>query len=304
MTYDVIVIGGGPAGLSGAVALARSLRSVLVIDAGDPRNARAASIHNYLTGEGLAPEAFGEAGRLEFLSYGGTILGGRVVSASSLSSGGFSVAVDDGSTHIARRLLLASGLRDELPDIPGLAEMWGRKVLHCPYCHGYEVRGQAIGVIGVSPMVIHMALLWRQLTPDLVVFRHTAPKFEPEVDAQLAARGIRVVEGKVSSTDESGLVVDGTRFQRDALAVQTRMLARGDLAGLTPVEHPMGIGTYIPPMDPSGRSSVPGVWVAGNVADPAAQLVSSAAAGMMVGAGINMDLILEETKVAVEGQAV
>jgi thioredoxin reductase len=299
MTYDVIVIGGGPAGLSGAVALARSLRTVLVVDAGDPRNAPAEGIHNYLTRDAMTPAEFAAAGRAEVRHYGGAVLDGRVASATALDGGGFEVALEDGSVQRSRRLLVTAGLRDELPDVPGLAERWGRTVLHCPYCHGYEVRGQAIGIIGVSPMVVHQALLWRQLSPDVTVFLHTAPELDTDQERQLAARGVTVVRGRVGSVTDEGAVVDGKLYPRDAFTVQTRLSSRGDLAGLTPVEHPMGIGTYVPAEDPTGRSAVPGVWVAGNVTDPMGQVVTSAGAGMTAGAAINMDLIAEETAAAV-----
>jgi thioredoxin reductase len=298
MTYDVIVIGGGPAGLSGAVALARSLRSVLVVDAGEPRNAPADGIHNYLTRDGMTPGEFAAAGRAEVARYGGTVLDGRVTSASATGSG-FEVALADGSVHRSRRLLVTTGLRDELPDVPGLAERWGHTVLHCPYCHGYEVRGQAIGIIGVSAMVMHQALLWRQLTPDVTVFLHTAPELETDQERQLAALGITVVRGRVESVTDEGAIVDGTLVRRDVFTVQTRLRARGDLAVLTPAEHPAGIGTYVPTEDPTGRTSVPGVWVAGNVTDPMGQVVTSAAAGLMAGAAINMDLVAEDTAAAV-----
>jgi thioredoxin reductase len=298
MTYDVIVIGGGPAGLSGAVALARSLRSVLVVDAGDPRNAPAEGIHNYLTRDGMAPGEFAAAGRAELSGYGGTVLDGSVTAASATGSG-FEVTLADGSVHRGRRLLLTTGVRDELPDVPGLAERWGHTVLHCPYCHGYEMRGRAIGIIGVTPMVMHQALLWRQLSPDVTVFLHTAPELDADQERQLAARGISVVRGRVEAVTDEGAIVGGRLVPRDAFAVQTRLRARGDLAGLTPVEHPMGIGTYLPAEDPTGRTSVPGVWVAGNIADPMGQVVTSAGAGLMAGAAINMDLITEDTAAAV-----
>jgi thioredoxin reductase len=298
MTYDVIVIGGGPAGLSGAVALARSLRSVLVVDAGDPRNAPAEGIHNYLTRDGMAPGEFAAAGRAEVCGYGGTVLDGSVTAASATGSG-FEVTLADGSVHRSRRLLLTTGVRDELPDVPGLTERWGHTVLHCPYCHGYEMRGRAIGIIGVTPMVMHQALLWRQLSPDVTVFLHTAPELDADQERQLAARGIPVVRGRVEAVTDEGAIVGGRLVPRDAFAVQTRLRARGDLAGLTPVEHPMGIGTYLPAEDPTGRTSVPGVWVAGNVADPMGQVVTSAAAGLTAAAAINMDLIAEDTAAAV-----
>ncbi|MFD7660387.1 thioredoxin reductase, partial [Actinosynnema sp. NPDC059797] len=184
---------------------------------------------------------------------------------------------------------------------------WGRDVLHCPYCHGWEVRDRAIGVLLTGPMSVHQALMFRQLSADVVLLSHTAPPPVGEEAEQLAARGIRVVPGEVASLEvaDDRLVgvrlADGAVFAREALAVGPRMVARaGFLAGLglKAVEHPRGIGEHVP-ADPTGLTEVPGVWVAGNVTDPVAQVGASAAAGAAAGAQINADLVAEETRRAV-----
>src|SRR6266446_6032560 len=194
--YDVIVVGGGAAGLSGALVLARSRRTVLVIDSGEPRNAPAAAMHNFLSRDGMNPLALLELGRAEVRDYGGQVLEGRVRSATRAEAG-FSVTLEDGRVFAARRLLVTTGLVDQLPDVPGLRERWGRDVIHCPYCHGWEVRDQAVGVLATGPMAVHQALLFRQLTDDLVLFTHTAPALTDEQAEQLAARKIRVINGHV-----------------------------------------------------------------------------------------------------------
>jgi thioredoxin reductase len=290
MTYDVIVVGGGPAGLSGAVALGRALRSVLVVDAGEPRNAPADGIHNYLTRDSVTPAEFLAAARAEVRKYGGEIVDGRVVSASADS--GFTVRLADGSAYSARRLLVTTGLRDVLPDIPGLRERWGRTVLHCPYCHGYESRGKAIGVIGTSPMSVEQALLWRHWTTDLTLFHDSD-------DERLAARGITVVRTPVRAVDDDGVhLADGTVVARDALVVGGRMVGEPlPGLGLKTVEHPFG--ETVATEDPTGRTGVPGVWVAGNVTDPMGQVITSAGAGLVAAGAINMDLVAEETARAV-----
>src|SRR5215469_2244736 len=189
--YDVVVIGGGAAGLTGALMLARSRRSVVVIDAGAPRNAPATGVHGLLGREGMSPAELLERGRAEVRGYGGHVVTGEVIAVTT-ADGGFEVALSDGRTVRARLLLVATGLTDELPDIPGLRDRWGRDVLHCPYCHGWEVRDQAIGVLATGPLSVQQALLFRQLSDDVTFFSHTMLPEEPE---QLTARGIRIVDG-------------------------------------------------------------------------------------------------------------
>jgi thioredoxin reductase len=304
--YDVVVVGGGAAGLNGALMLARARRSVLVVDGGAPRNAPAAQVHGLLGHDGTPPAQLLARGRAEVLRYGGDVLSGEV-GAVARDDHGFAVALADGRAFHARRLLVATGLVDELPDVPGLRERFGGDVLHCPYCHGWEVRDQAIGVLSTGPRTAHQALLFRQLSDDVVVFAHTAPPAGDDAE-RLAARGITVVDGEVVGLELlddrlAGVRLrDGTVVARQALVVGPRMVARAGVLsalGLRPVEHPSGMGVHVP-ADATGRTEVPGVWVAGNVTDPAAQVGTAASAGALAGAMINADLVTEETAAAVD----
>ena len=311
--YDVVIIGGGAAGLSGAVALARSRRSVLVVDAGQPRNAAADGVHNYLGREGLRPAELMEIGRAEVAGYGGEVASGVVRAAQREDDAGFRVTLDDGRQVTARRLLVATGLVDELPDLPGVAERWGRDVLHCPYCHGWEIRDQAIGILATGPTAVHQALLFRQLSRDVTFFRHTGPELPEEEAAQLAALGIRMVDGEVVGLEVSDDRLTGVRLAsgevvpRAVLVVAPRFTANDQVLaslGLAATEqemrgHVMGSAVAA---DPTGATAVPGVWVAGNVSDMSAQVVVSAAAGMRAGAMINADLVAEDTRRAVAAQ--
>ena len=303
---DVVVVGGGAAGLSAAVTLARARRSVRVVDDGTPRNAPAAGVHGVLGQEGVSPLMLLERGRAELAGYGGSVLSGPAVAARRDGSG-FVVTLADGTSVRARRLLVATGLTDELPDVPGLRERWGHDVLHCPYCHGWEVRDQPIGVLGTSARSVHQALLFRQWSDDVVLLQHTAPAPTDAEAEQLAARGVRVVPGIVTEVLVSEGRLSGVRLEsgevvaRSALTVMPRFVARLDgLAGLglAAVPHETGVGEHTA-TDLTGASSVPGVWVAGNATDPMAQVTGAMAAGTRAAAALNSDLIAEETDRAV-----
>ena len=319
--YDVVVIGGGAAGLSGALALGRARRTVLVLDQGDPRNAPAGHVHNYLSREGVPPSALLATGRAEVAEYGVRVVqgtataarrleGDRTGSSDSGDGGRFRVELADGRSVEARRLLVATGLVDELPPVPGVAERWGRDVLHCPYCHGWEVRDQAIGILGTGPMAVHQAQLFRQLSDDVVLFLHEAPALSEEQAEELAARGVRVVEGQVAALEVEGDRLAGVRLRsgecvpRQAVVVAPRVVARAEVLGalgLETAEREMGgqlLATFVP-ADATGATAAPGVWVAGNVADPFAQVIAAAADGLKAGAAINADLVAEDTAVAV-----
>jgi thioredoxin reductase len=307
MTYDVVVIGGGAAGLSGALALTRARRSVLVVDAGAPRNAPAGHVHNYLGREGTPPAELLAIGRSEVRGYGGEIVADTVTGLRASDGGGFEVRLT-GAVVGARRLLVATGLVDELPPVPGLAERWGTTVLHCPYCHGWEVRDQAIGILGTGPLAVHGALLWRQWSADVTLFQHTAAAPTAAERAQLDALGVPVVTEAVVAVEGGADVrlADGRLLPRQALVVAPTFTARTDLLaplGLTPVPMELAgtvLGMHLA-VGPTGQTEVPGVYAAGNVADPRAQVIGSAAAGLMAGGAINADLIEEDTRRAVAG---
>ncbi|XVV07433.1 NAD(P)/FAD-dependent oxidoreductase [Actinosynnema sp. CA-248983] len=339
--YDVVVVGGGAAGLSGALMLARSRRSVLVVDSGSPRNAPAEGVHGLLGHDGVKPADLLERGRAEVRRYGGQVVHGEVAgvvradagstgsgstgsgstgsgfpasgstgsgfTASGSTGSGFTVTLADGRSVHARRLLVASGLVDELPAVEGLRDRWGHDVVHCPYCHGWEVRDRAIGVLASGPMSVHQALLFRQLSADVTYFANSRPLSEEDSE-KLAALDIPVVHGDVAAVEVAddrltGLrLADGTVVAREVVAVATRMVARAEFLaglGLRAVEHPSGTGVHVP-SDGTGRTEVPGVWVAGNVTEPSAQVGASSAAGAAAGAQINAELVAESARWAVE----
>ena len=309
--YDVVVVGGGAAGLSAAATLGRSRRSVLVVDAGEPRNAPADGVHGFLSRDGVKPAELLADGRADAARYGVEVRDGEAVDARRVA-GGFEVTLAGapGAPVRARRLVVTTGLVDELPDVAGLRERWGRDVVHCPYCHGWEVRAQPIGVLGGHPRALHVVQLFRQLSPDVVLFTNDGPPPSEAELEELAARDVRVVPGAVVAvevTDDhlSGVRLgDGTVVPRRALGVATRLVARSALLdglGLRATPDPLGTGERIE-ADPSGRTAVDGVWVAGNVTNLMGQVVVAAAEGHLAGAVVNADLAAEDTRLAVEAR--
>ncbi|GII95601.1 thioredoxin reductase [Sinosporangium siamense] len=303
--YDVVVIGGGVAGLSGALALGRARRSVLVIDSGGPRNMHAENLHTYLGRDGTAPGEMLRIARDEVRRYGVMVREGTVVEVSRDKS--FHVVLADTSVVHARRLLVTTGLTDELPDVPGIAQLWGKDVLYCPYCHGWEVRDETIGVLATDGRAVHQALHWRQWTTHITLFQHTGPEPTKEEHLQLAARGIPVVRGTVARLDTTGgrlshlrLSDGGTAYPCRALVIAPWFRPRADFLaplGVKPADFISGgqvIGRHIA-ADEAGATGARGVWVAGNVTSPLDQLIAAAAAGSRAAMAINTHLIAEET---------
>jgi thioredoxin reductase len=188
----------------------------------------------FLTRDGITPADLVRIGRQEVDFYGGRMIHGEAKTAGRIAEG-FEVTLGDGSVITVRRLMVTTGLIDELPDVAGLRELWGRDVHHCPYCHGWELHDQAVGVLGSSPRAVDQALLFRQWVSDLVLFVHTAPELTAEHAEQLAARGVRVVSGLVDSLQVvdghlAGVkMCDGTAVARQSLVVGPRMVARSQV---------------------------------------------------------------------------
>ncbi|MEV6940534.1 NAD(P)/FAD-dependent oxidoreductase [Streptomyces sp. NPDC051172] len=303
--YEVIVVGGGAAGLSAALVLGRARRRTLVVDAGEPRNAPAAHMHGYLSRDGLPPAEFLAIGREEIARYGVELVRDRVVDVTK----GFTVSLASGRTVHARRLVIATGLRDELPAVPGVAERFGRDVLHCPYCHGWEVRDQAFGVLATTPLSVHQALMVSQWSKDVTLFLHTVPEQELSGDdlRRLAAAGVKVVPGEVAELviqdDHLAAVrlTDGTTHPREVVFTAPRAFPRTDLLQRLGAElHETPFGAY-PVVDPTGLTTVPGVWAAGNATGFAEQVINSASRGYRAGATINGDLLMADLDAAPQG---
>lgn len=300
---DAVIVGGGAAGLSAALVLGRARRSVAAIDSGKPRNAPAAHMHGFLSRDGMAPHEWLAVGRSELQTYGVELTQDDVVDISWRGiEPGFVVELSGGTTLETRAVLVATGLRDSLPEIPGIQELWGQSVLHCPYCHAYEISDQPIGVLGgdAREMSLHQAFLLRQWSSDVTFFPDKI-SLTPDERARLAARGVTVADGSVSGLvcEKSKLKAveldNGQLVARSALFVAPRFVPNdAHLTRLGCKTSPTGFVA----VDRSGATSVPGIWGAGNVVDPRAQVINAAAAGSTAAIAINGYLVEQDVESA------
>jgi thioredoxin reductase len=302
--HDVVVVGGGVAGLSAALILARAQRRVVVLDAGRPRNRYATHMHGVLGRDGYSPLGLVTDGAREVEAVGGTILR-TTVQVAEATGDGIRLTLDDGATITGRRLVVATGGTDVLPNIPGLAEQWGRGVVACPYCDGYENRGRTIGVLAASIAGLHKAHMLRSYSDDLVVFTALAGAV-PDADRELLeARDIRIEERAVTgvATDAAGTLIgltfdDGTSAAVDVVFAEPPLEANDGLLRQLSAEQtasPFGPWTSV---DATGRTSVPGVWAVGNAANPTALVPIAAGSGATAALAINAELVTADIAAA------
>ncbi len=309
--YDVVVVGGGAAGLSAALVLTRARRRVAVVDSGQPRNAPASHMQGFLGSDGLPPSELLVTGRSEVAGYGGDLLSGTVASIAQCAQTGadarrrFDVVLEDGSTLRARRVLVTTGLRDEVPDIPGVRERWGRDLLHCPYCHGYEVRDQPLGVVGGTPGEIDLAIahahLIRQWSDDVVFFTNGTALTVNQREL-FVARAIGVVDEPVTRLVVENDQLTGVELESGHVVRRAAVFVRPHFVPNDDLLVRLGCATHDDgwvAADATGRTSMPGVWTAGNAVNPRAQVITAAGEGSAAAIAINNDLVDEDLPIAV-----
>ena len=301
--HDVIIIGGGAAGLSAGLVLTRARADVLLIDAGQPRNAPAEHMHGFVSRDGMPPQDFLTVGRSEVTSYGGRFVTASVVAIEPSADASFRVTFADGTVETSRALLVATGLVDELPDIAGVAERWGTLIHHCPYCHGHEVRERRIAVIGglQREMSLRQAGLLRRYSDNVTLITNGIELSSAELH-RLIAFGIAVVDGAVSqllgapgALDAVDLI-DGSAVECDAAFIAPRQAPRDTLLKSLGCQLDPDTGLVV--ADGFGQTSVPGVWAAGNVVTPTAQVITAAGAGSAAAIAINGWLLQQDLDAA------
>ncbi|MGI8910720.1 MAG: NAD(P)/FAD-dependent oxidoreductase [Rubrobacteraceae bacterium] len=308
--YDVVVIGGGTAGLSAALVLGRSRRRVLVLDGGEPRNAPASGVHGFFSRDGILPEELLRIGREQLEPYGGVEY--RAVGATEVSGsdGSFGVTLEDGDEVLARKLVLATGIVDELPETPGFRELWGRGVYHCPYCHGWEIRDRPLAVLNSGEIAAEHTLLIRNWSRDLILLTDGPAGLEEEDLQRLRALGVGVnekgiarLEGRNDGSEGLSRVVfeDGSTLAREGLFYGPPQRQRSGFAEALGCEVvAMGSAAEVVKADPmTWETSVPGVYAAGDAGSPPSPLQSvvlAAASGANAAAFLNKALCGEDAE--------
>ncbi|MDA7417526.1 NAD(P)/FAD-dependent oxidoreductase [Xenophilus arseniciresistens] len=294
--HDVIVIGGSYAGMAAALQLLRARRSVRVIDAGERRNRFASHSHGFLGQDGVPPGQIAAQARAQLQAYPTLSWQDGRVEAVSGQLDDFIVRTADGAVHRARRLLLAMGVSDQLPAVPGLAERWGRAIFHCPYCHGYELDRGRIGIIGAGPLSSHQAELLTDWG-DVTLLPNGVTELDPALRETLQGRGVQIEETPIRQIEGHADVclADGRLLHFAGLFTATRTAPAGTLAqslGCALEETPMGLQIRT---DAEARTSVRGVFACGDVARVPHSVSLAVGSGAMAGAQVHRSLLWPQT---------
>lgn len=297
---DVVVIGGGPAGLSAGLLLGRSRRRVVIADGNEPRNAQSHAAHSFLTRDGIAPGELRRIGREQLAAYPSIEVRNVDVTDARASGSGFAVTLSDGPELTARRLILATGVRDLLPDIDGLPERYGRSVFHCPYCDGWEQRDRPLAVFGEPATAEAFAMIVRHWSRDLILLTNGKP-VESDAIGRLERIGVSVRTDRIAKLEGDGdslariHLSSGDVLEREGMFVRPAQQPRNELAqrlGCELIEDGMIPGLIR--VDDTQQTSVSGVYAVGDVSTPMQQIAGAVASGATAGAMLNHALVAED----------
>ncbi|WP_196858181.1 NAD(P)/FAD-dependent oxidoreductase [Pedobacter sp. CAN_A7] len=294
--FDVIIIGGSYAGLSAAMSLGRSLKKTLVIDSGKPCNAQTPQSHNFLTQDGKPPQEIAALGKQQVEQYDTVKFFNDIAVKAIKTDTGFLVSTRAGTTFQAKKLILASGIKDMLPDIPGFSNAWGISVIHCPYCHGYEYRDQLTGIYANGDRALHLASLVGNLTNELTILTNGPAEFTQEQSDLLARRHIPVLESPILAIEQQNghlqqlILKDGTHLPMKALYAAVPFVQHTDI--------PLSLGCEMTTsghlqVDSFQKTTIPGVWACGDNSSPMRAVSNAVATGALAGAMVNMELTQE-----------
>nr|WP_207495516.1 NAD(P)/FAD-dependent oxidoreductase [Aridibaculum aurantiacum] len=295
--FDVITVGGSYSGLAAAMALGRALRNVLVIDAGNPCNKQTPHSHNFLTNDGKTPKEIATLAKQQVLVYGSVSFMEGVATAGKRTPNGFEVQMQSGETFTARKLVFATGIKDTMPNIPGFSESWGISVLHCPYCHGYEVRQQKTGILANGDTGFELSSLISNWTKDLTLYTNGASTLTEQQTQKLDKHKISIVEAEISRLEHKNGYMENIVFKDGKMAPLKVMYAR-----LPFVQHssiPQALGCELTQdgyiiIDPAQRTTIPGVYACGDNTTRMRTVANAVSMGTTTGLMVNKELIEEE----------
>lgn len=292
--FDVIIIGGSYAGLSAAMALGRSLRRVLIIDSGKPCNAPTPHSHNFITHDGSTPKAIASLALDQVLKYDTVTLHPGTVMDASKTTSGFEVTTEKGEAFSGKKLLFATGLKDEFPPIEGFSDCWGVSVLHCPYCHGYEVRHQKLGLLANGDIGYEFGKLISNLSGDMTLYTNGTPTFTPAQLKKLEQRKIPIIDKEILSFRHNAGVIKSIFFKDGTQANISALFAKIGFRQHCPVPEALGCELtehgFIK-TDDFQRTTVPGIFAAGDNVSPLRSVSGATASGTKAGAMMNKELV-------------
>jgi thioredoxin reductase len=295
--FDVIIIGGSYSGLSAGMALGRALRNVLIIDSGNPCNKQTPHSHNFLTNDGKTPKEIASLAEQQVRKYGSVNFVEGLATAGIKTSSGFEVQIQTGDIFKARKLVFATGIKDIMPDIPGFSESWGISVLHCPYCHGYEVRHQRTGILANGDVGFELSSLISNWTTDLMLYTNGKSTLTESQKAKLDKHRISIVEAKIDSIESKNGYIQHIVFNNGAKATVKAMYARLPFAQHSSI--PLALGCeptqegYIK-IDPAQRTTVQGVYACGDNTTRIRTVANAVSMGTTTGLMVNKELIEED----------
>jgi len=295
-TYDAIIIGGSYAGLSAAMGLGRALRKVLVIDGGKPCNRQTPHAHNFLTGDGETPQAISAKARHDVAQYATVTFYDGLATSGKKSEKGFAVTASGGEVFNAKKLVFTTGIKDIFPDIKGFAECWGISIVHCPYCHGYEIRNEKTGVLGNGDYGWEFSKLINNWTNDLTLFTNGPSELLPDQSERLLAKGIRINEKEITALEHTDGRLDRIKFNDGTAEEMTAVYAKVPFRQNT--DMPLNLGCEINEMgyltvDAFQRTNVPGVYAAGDNCTFMRSVANAVSQGAVVAGLLNKELVEE-----------
>ncbi len=294
--YEVIIIGGSYSGLSAAMALGRSKRKVLIIDSGKPCNRFTPHSHNFITHDGKTPAEIALTAKEQVLKYPTVeFIEGKAIFAERKNNG-FIVKTESGESFEAKKLLFATGVEDTLPKIEGLLACWGKSVIHCPYCHGYEVKDKSTGILGNGDAAMHYAMLISQLTTKITIFTNGPHNFTTEQLQKINSHNIPIVEDKVSSINHTDGFMNSIVSGKGSKYLIKALYTRPGLKQHCTLPQDLGCAInehgYIV-TDEMKKTTINGIYASGDCTSQVRSVAIAVASGMMAGAAINFALCSE-----------